>query len=91
MIQISNGAECAKFDPRSTTADKQYIDWLDSEKIHVGYYGALASWIDYDLLKRLTQEQDIQLILIGIEHDRSLGESNLLNLDNVRYFGKKDY
>ena len=35
--------------------------------------------------------QDIQLILIGIEHDRSLGESNLLNLDNVRYFGKKDY
>lgn len=91
VIQISNGAECAKFDPRSTTADKQYIDWLDSEKIHVGYYGALASWIDYDLLKRLTQEQDIQLILIGIEHDRSLGESNLLNLDNVRYFGKKDY
>ena len=90
-VQISNGAECAKFVPGSTTGDKQYLDWLDPGKIHVGYYGALASWVDYELLGRLAQEQDIQVILIGVEHDGSLRESALLSRDNVRYFGKKDY
>ena len=54
-VQISNGAECVKFNPESTTGDKQYLDWLDAEKIHVGYYGALAGWVDYELLGRLAQ------------------------------------
>ena len=90
-VQISNGAECVKFNPESTTGDKQYLDWLDAEKIHVGYYGALAGWVDYELLGRLAQEQDMQIILIGVEHDSSLRESALLERDNVRYFGKKDY
>ena len=90
-VQISNGAECIKFDPKSITEDSQYLNWLNEEMIHVGYYGALASWVDYELLNRLAQEQDIQIILIGIEHDDSLEKSGLLGKENVRYFGKKEY
>ena len=30
------------------------------------------AWVDYDLLKRLADNEKIQLILIGIEHDDSL-------------------
>ena len=34
-----------------------------------GYYGAMASWVDYDLLKALADHPEIQIILIGIEHE----------------------
>ena len=81
--QISNGEECIKFDPKSITEEPQYLNWLNEEKIHVGYYGALASWVDYELLNRLAQEQDIHIILIGIEHDDSLEKSGLLGKENV--------
>lgn len=37
-----------------------------------------ASWVDYDLLKALADHPEIQIILIGIEHDASLQESGIL-------------
>ena len=89
IVQISNGAECDKFVPESVTEDQVYRQWLKEDMLHVGYYGALAAWVDYDLLKRLADNEKIQLILIGIEHDDSLKKSGLLDYKNVKYFGKK--
>lgn len=91
IVQISNGAECDKFDPKSETKDQVYRQWIKEDRIHVGYYGALAGWVDYDLLKKLADNETIQLILIGIEHDDSLKKSGLLEYKNVKYFGKKPY
>lgn len=91
VVHISNGAECGKFRPETKTEDREYLDWLRPDKIHVGYYGALASWVDYSLLEYLVKDGDIQLILIGIEHDGSLRESGLLRNENVKYFGRKQY
>lgn len=91
IVQISNGAECDKFVPESVTEDQVYRQWLKEDMLHVGYYGALAAWVDYDLLKRLADNEKIQLILIGIEHDDSLKKSGLLDYKNVKYFGKKPY
>ena len=91
VIQISNGAECARFSPDSVTDDTEYTEWVRQDKIKAGYYGALASWVDYELLKRLAEEQNMQIILIGVEHDDSLKMSGLLERNNVRYFGKKPY
>lgn len=88
---VSNGVECAKFPASARTKDKDYIEWLKDECLKVGYYGAMASWLDYELLKALVEDVHIQLILIGIEHDSSLQESGLLDKENVRYFGKKPY
>ena len=88
---VSNGVECEKFPEDVKTTDVQYLSWLKEDSLKVGYYGALASWIDYKLLKQLVKDDHIQLILIGIEHDESLRESGLLDLENVRYFGKKPY
>ena len=90
IVQISNGAECDKFVPESVTEDQVYRQWLKEDMLHVGYYGALAAWVDYDLLKRLADNEKIQLILIGIEHDDSLKKSGLLDYKNVKYFGKKN-
>ena len=91
IVQISNGAECDKFVPESVTEDQVYRQWLKEDMLHVGYYGALAAWVDYDLLKRLADNEKIQLILIGIEHDDSLKKSGLLDYKNVKYFEKKPY
>lgn len=91
VFQISNGAECDRFSPDSRTDDTEYTEWVRADKIKVGYYGALASWVDYELLKRLAEDQNVQIILIGVEHDDSLKMSGLLERTNVRYFGKKPY
>lgn len=91
QILISNGAECRKFSPEAVTDDTEYLGWLRDDRIKVGYYGALASWIDYRLLEKLADEEQMQIILIGVEHDDSLRKSGLLERKNVRYFGKKSY
>lgn len=88
---ISNGAECDKFPMDMETSDVEYLSWIREDSIKVGYYGAMASWIDYDLLKELARDRHLQIILIGIEHDESLKGSGILEYDNVRYFGKKPY
>lgn len=91
LIQITNGAECGRFSPEASTDDREYLEWIRPDRIKSGYYGALASWVDYDLLKRLADDPKIQIILIGVEHDGSLQESGLLERENVNYFGKKPY
>lgn len=88
---ISNGVECDKFQMDVKTRDPKYLSWLKDDCIKVGYYGAMAGWIDYGLLKELASDEHLQIILIGVEHDCSLKESGILNYDNVRYFGKKPY
>lgn len=91
LLQLSNGAECNQFSPAEMTDDKEYRNWIRDDKIKIGYYGALASWIDYELLRYLAENREIQIILIGAEHDNSLEESGLLKQDNVKYFGRKSY
>ena len=88
---ISNGVECGKFSRDVQTKDREYLSWLKEDTIKVGYYGALASWVDYKLLEELAKDIRLQIILIGVEHDNSLQESGLLKFDNVRYFGRKPY
>lgn len=91
LIQLSNGAECNRFSPAEMTDNKEYRNWIRKDKIKVGYYGALASWIDYELLQYLAEDSKFQIILIGVEHDNSLKESGLLEWNNVKYFGRKPY
>lgn len=91
LILLSNGAECDRFSPSEMTDNKEYRNWIRKDKIKVGYYGALASWIDYELLQYLAADNKFQIILIGVEHDNTLKESGLLELENVKYFGRKPY
>ena len=57
----------------------------------LGYHGALAKWIDYELLKKIAQQNRFTLLLIGIEYDNSLPESKLLEFKNVCYVGPVNY
>lgn len=56
----------------------------------IGYYGALAKWIDYDLLNYMAEHRpDWNLVVIGTDYDSSI--KALAVTDNIRYLGSVDY
>jgi glycosyltransferase involved in cell wall biosynthesis len=58
----------------------------------VGYFGALARWFDYGLMKRLALERPgLQLVLLGQDYDGSLAASGLATLPNVTAYGPVPY
>jgi hypothetical protein len=58
----------------------------------VGYYGALASWFDYALVDHLARvRQELDIVLIGIDYDRTLARSGLLQNQNVHFLGPRPY
>lgn len=58
----------------------------------VCYYGALASWFDYELLKKCAKKYpEYAFILIGIDFDETLEKSGVLDNKNVFYLGKVKY
>ena len=72
--------------------DKKFKEILDQNKPIIGYYGALASWFDYEMVSNLAKQRpEYNVVLIGSKYDNSLEESNIEKLDNVFYLGTKDY
>ncbi|HXT84047.1 MAG TPA: polysaccharide pyruvyl transferase family protein [Verrucomicrobiae bacterium] len=64
----------------------------NTKKPIVGYFGALASWVDYDLIRYIaTKRSDLEFVLIGWDYDGSLEKSKLLGIKNVHYLGVKEY
>ena len=58
----------------------------------IGYFGALASWFDYDLVMRLARERpDYQIVLIGPNYDQSLPEKELGRYPNIHLLGTINY
>jgi len=56
----------------------------------IGYYGALAEWVDYDLLaKAARQRPNYDFVLIGLDYDGSVHKSGIMSIPNVHYLGPK--
>lgn len=56
------------------------------------YYGSLAVWFDYELVKKIAKRfPKYAIVLIGLEYDDSYKKSNLDKVKNIYYLGKKDY
>ena len=71
--------------------EKEFTDIIENGKINVCYYGALASWFDYELAKKISETDKYNLILIGIRYDSSYDESGIDKLKNVHFIGPKEY
>ena len=53
---------------------------MDKGKPIIGYYGALAKWFDYEKIKKLAiKKPGYEIVLIGINYDRSYDRSGLDN------------
>lgn len=93
MVFSCNGVDYdhfQKLDPDYEYED-DFLEIINNGKINVCYYGALAKWFDYDLIKRIDKEDKYNIILIGIKYDDSYDVSGIENLDNVYFIGPKEY
>lgn len=95
IVLSSNGVEYnhfAKEKKDKQVLSKKYQAIIDQKKPIIGYYGALASWFDYDLVKKLAEKRsDINIVLIGIKYDNSFDESKIEDVQNVHYIGPVNY
>ena len=58
----------------------------------IGYYGALASWFDYALVRMLAEARPgYEIVLIGVDYDRSIDAAGLTRLPNVHVLGPRRY
>jgi teichuronic acid biosynthesis glycosyltransferase TuaH len=92
VILSSNGVDIDHFLQLKNTKIKEMEDIKKDYKLIIGYYGALAKWFDYDLVKHLAKNNPhIAFVLIGIKYDTAYDESKINELDNVKYLGAVDY
>jgi polysaccharide pyruvyl transferase CsaB len=58
----------------------------------VGYYGAIAEWVDYDLLDYAAQSlDDHSFVFIGPNYDQTMDHANVFQRPNVWWLGPKSY
>ena len=78
--------------PNPASQDTEMKKILAAGKPIAGYYGALARWFDYELLKQVAgQRVDWSFVLIGPDLDGSLCPSGITDLANVHWLGTRDY
>ncbi len=93
LALIENAVEFEHFSNIETNyVPTEIKNIVTSNKIIIGYFGALAKWFDYNLIKKISNEfKNLNILLIGIDYDNSLKGSGILNLDNVHYIEAVDY
>lgn len=92
IILSSNGVDYDHFAKVGSQSVPEMEELKKNYKTIVGYYGALASWFDYDLVKKLAARYpDIAFVLIGIAYDTSFASARLEREENIKYLGSKDY
>ncbi|HEX2981546.1 MAG TPA: glycosyltransferase [Anaerolineaceae bacterium] len=65
---------------------------IGEKKPVIGYYGALARWFDYALLKQIALARpQYNYLLIGPDYDGSLEPAGLTSLPNLHWLGVKSY
>ena len=92
LIFSSNGVDYSFFQKynKNYKFEKTFIDITNNGKINICYYGALAKWFDYDLIKKIAKTNKYNVILFGIKYDESYDE-NINNTENIYFMGSKDY
>ena len=71
--------------------EKEFAEILEKGQPMIGYYGALAKWFDYQLVKELAETGKYQIVLFGIKYDDSYEKAGLDRQENVHFLGSRDY
>jgi glycosyltransferase involved in cell wall biosynthesis len=92
-ILSTNGGDYETFSQTHNSALNSEIEKvIRGYKAVLGYYGALASWFDYELVKSVARKRpDWTWVLIGMDYDGSLPKSKVTDMANVKYLGTQDY
>lgn len=72
--------------------EEDFVNIINSKKTIIGYYGALASWFDYDMVKFLAKKRpDYNIVLLGIKYDATFDKAHLDEYSNIYFLGPKNY
>lgn len=72
--------------------EEEFSEILNENKPIIGYYGALATWFDYNLVKELARKRpNYNIVLLGIKYDGSYDEAKLEEYKNIHFLGSRDY
>ena len=90
----SNGVDYEHFQDidLSYKFEEDFENILKQNKPIIGYYGALASWMDYDLIKYLAENRpNYNIVFFGVKYDGEYDKSGVDSLKNVYFLGKREY
>jgi len=89
---VTNGVVYEHFNNVKKIVPKEMEVVVNEKKPIIGYYGALASWFDYKLVKEVAKlRKDWNIVLIGWDYDGSLGRSGLRNIENIHIIPSVPY
>jgi len=89
---VTNGVEAEDFRAADTPIPHELTEIKERNKPIVGYFGALAKWVDYALLAHLASTRnDLEIVLIGWDYDGSLRLSGLMKFENITVIGPISY
>lgn len=94
LVFSCNGVDYAHFNELNQhfEYDKKFLEVLNQNKPIIGYYGALASWFDYDMIKYVAENRpEYSVVLLGIKYDDSFDKAELNKYSNIFFLGSKGY
>lgn len=92
LIFSTNGVDYEFFQNfNNYHVDEEFKEIIANGKINIGYYGALAKWVDYELLRKISQTNKYNILLFGSKYDDSYDNSKIDNEENIYYLGVRDY
>lgn len=92
VAMITNGVQYDHWQYRSDEIPEKLKYIVSKGNPIIGYFGALAKWFDYELLKKVAKERpNYEIVLIGFLYDNSFKDSKIDELENVHYLGIVDY
>lgn len=87
---VTNGVEYDHFSNISGVCPIKNI--VEKNKPIIGYFGAFASWFDYEMINFLAREKkEYEILLIGWDYDGSIEKSTLKEFDNITILGPINY
>ena len=90
-LLLENGVDCAHFQQIGPCPeDPAFQALLDGGRPIVGYYGALASWLDYGALRAIAADGRFTLLLIGVKYDGSF-DAAMAGCENLCFLGRRPY
>lgn len=92
LVMSSNGVDYSFFESfdKNFEFEPEFKEILKLGKPIVCYYGALAKWFDYDLIKKIAATNKYSVVLFGIKYDESFDE-NINGEKNIYFLGPRDY
>ena len=91
---IPNGVDYEHFHIARNAAriPEDFANIIEKKKPIIGYYGAMAKWLDYELIKKAAAARPgYELVLIGWDYDGSIASQGLEKFENIHFLGAKDY